>query len=175
MTRNERRARARDAIEWTALAVVFFIALGFLLYLEFHEPETAPAAPAAVPVQTRVVTRPAEELPEPAPVIEEPEVLEPELHSLGEFKITHYCPCPKCCGEWADGITYTGTTATEGRTIAVDPKVIPLGSRVVIDGQEYIAEDIGGAIKGSRIDVFMDDHHAALVAGVKKTEVFIYE
>ena len=50
---------------------------------------------------------------------------------LGEFKLTAYCPCMKCCGK-TDGITATGTTATEGRTIAVDPRVIPYGSTVTI-------------------------------------------
>ena len=102
--------------------------------------------------------------------------------SLGEFKITHYCACSKCCGKdetdpWY-GITATGTRATEGRTIAVDPKVIPYGTEVTIryqDGTEhtYISEDCGGAIKGNRIDVYMDGHEAALVEGVKYGEVFI--
>jgi 3D (Asp-Asp-Asp) domain-containing protein len=131
-----------------------------------------------------------EPMPEPAAVVEQDEGrlpgddipateyavwTGPELVSLGEFTLTHYCPCELCCGEWADGITYTGTTATEGRTIAVDPDVIPLGSTVVIDGHEYIAEDIGGAIRGNRIDIFMRDHLVALMAGVKTAEVFIYE
>lgn len=125
-----------------------------------------------------------EPLPVEPPVVEtvatpEPVVLTevveeaPELANLGEFKITHYCACAKCCGEWADGITFTGTTATAGRTIAVDPNVIPLGSVVVVDGVEYVAEDIGGAIKGNRIDIFMDSHDAALTGGVKTAEVFM--
>lgn len=106
--------------------------------------------------------------------VEEPQ--EPE--SIGTFKVTAYCPCEKCCGKWADGITATGTRATEGRTIAVDPKVIPYGTEVTIryeDGTEhtYTAEDCGGAIKGNRIDVYMESHEAALVAGVKYGEVFI--
>ena len=88
-------------------------------------------------------------------------------------KATAYCPCSKCCGKWADGITYTGTKATQGRTIAVDPKVIPLGTKVLIDGQIYIAEDIGGGIKGNRIDVFFDCHNEALKWGVKKLEIEI--
>lgn len=50
---------------------------------------------------------------------------------LGEFRLTAYCPCMKCCGK-TDGITSTGTTAAEGRTIAVDPRVIPYGSAVTI-------------------------------------------
>ena len=83
---------------------------------------------------------------------------------LGTFTVTHYCPCEICCGK-TDGITFTGTQATEGRTVAVDPDVIPLGSTVVIDGQEYIAEDVGGAIRGLRIDKYMDSHQEALNAG----------
>jgi len=78
--------------------------------------------------------------------------------SLGEFKLTGYCPCSYCCGEWADGITATQTKATEGRTIAVDPKIIPLGSHVYINGHEYIAEDTGSAINEKRIDIYYDNH-----------------
>lgn len=107
----------------------------------------------------------AEEEPEPE--------LEPETTDLGEFKLTAYCTCGKCCGEWADGTTYTGTQATAGRTVAVDPKVIPLGSTVIINGDEYIAEDIGGAIKGNRIDVLLDTHQEALQFGVQYADVTI--
>lgn len=103
------------------------------------------------------------------PHITEVETESPE--SLGMFKLTAYCACPKCCGEWADGITYTGTKATEGRTVAVDPDVIPLGSSVYINGHEYVAEDIGGAIQGGRVDIFFDSHADALDFGVQYAEV----
>ena len=137
---------------------------------------------------------PPEEVDEPDVVVpEEPEVLpepepeapaEPALISLGSFKVTHYCPCKKCCGKDPDhpayGITASGTVATAGRTIAVDPDVIPYGTEVLVryeDGTEhtYIAEDCGGAIDGNRLDVYMDSHQDALVAGVKTAEVFIYD
>lgn len=94
-----------------------------------------------------------------------------DYRSLGEFVITHYCDCQKCTLD-GDGITATGTQATEGRTIAVDPEVIPYGTMVVIDGHTYIAEDCGGAIKGNRIDIYMNSHEEALQAGVKTVEVF---
>lgn len=198
MTRYEKRA-IRDLVEYVILAIVFLACFGFVFYLEFHdepeehiEPEVVeqkvvaePApikATALVPLEAPVerVEPPAE----PEPVATEyaafPE--EEALVSLGEFKITHYCPCPKCCGKsesdpWY-GITSTGTKATEGRTIAVDPKVIPYGTDVLLryaDGTEAIftAEDCGGAIKSKRIDVFMDSHQAALVEGVKYAEVFL--
>ena len=113
---------------------------------------------------------------------ESPEEPEKEIISLGEFKLTHYCPCKKCCGKEPDhpayGITSTGTAATEGRTIAVDPDVIPYGTEVIVcyaDGTTvtYIAEDCGGSIKGNRLDVYMDSHEAALIAGVKFADVYI--
>ncbi len=106
-----------------------------------------------------------------APNETEPGATEPEPESLGTFCLTAYCACPACCGEWADGYTYTGTVATAGRTIAVDPDVIPLGSSVLINSQEYIAEDIGGAIQGDRIDIFFDSHADALEFGIQYAEV----
>lgn len=98
----------------------------------------------------------------------------PQMVSLGDFRITAYCPCAKCCGK-SDGITATGTQATQGRTIAVDPNVIPYGTTVYIDGVEYIAEDCGGAIKGNRVDLYFDSHADALEYGVQTKELYIME
>ena len=53
-------------------------------------------------------------------------------------------------------LTSTGAIAEEGRTIAVDPSIIPYGSIVLINGNEYVAQDCGGAIKGNKIDIFVD-------------------
>lgn len=98
-----------------------------------------------------------------------------DLISLGEFKFTAYCTCPICCGKnSAAGLTRSGTTPTEGRTISVDRRVIPLGTTVVIDDHEYIAEDTGSAIKGNKIDLFIDSHQRALQYGVQYHEVFVY-
>ena len=97
------------------------------------------------------------------------------LRPLGVFHITHYCQCSICCGPWANGITSTGVTATTNRTIAVDPTVIPYGSKVVINGQVYVAEDCGGAIKNNRIDIYMGSHAEALNSGVFDVEVYLLE
>lgn len=97
-----------------------------------------------------------------------------DLTYLGNFKLTFYCPCSICCGAFSNGITATGTTATQGRTIAVDKKKIPLGSQVYIEGYGWFtAEDTGGAIKGNRIDIFMSSHQAALNAGVQHANVYV--
>ena len=98
---------------------------------------------------------------------------------LGEFTITAYCACVTCCGK-TDGITATGTTAAEGRTIAVDPRVIPYGSTVTLyfaDGTShtYTAEDCGGAIRENRIDVFFADHQTAREFGVQTAYVYMEE
>ena len=100
----------------------------------------------------------------------QPQIVLDEISTIGEFSITHYCSCEKCCNK-SDGITATGTVATEGRTIAVDPEVIPLGSEVLIDGVTYIAEDIGGSIKGNRIDIFVSSHSEAINRGKITREV----
>lgn len=97
---------------------------------------------------------------------------------IGEYTLTAYCACSKCCGVWANGYTATGTWATEGRTIAVDPKVIPYGSRVLLiwpDGTQhtYTAEDCGGDVNGNHIDVFFNDHQAARIFGVQSAMAYL--
>lgn len=93
---------------------------------------------------------------------------------LGNFKITHYCACTKCCGLNAQGITASGKRVEANKTIAVDPSVIKLGSKVYIDGYGYMeAQDTGSAIKGNIIDVYVDDHQEALKMGVQYKDVFL--
>lgn len=112
-------------------------------------------AAAGVPIETARVLATAE-------VPEETAAPEPDRECLGTFTLTAYCSCKKCCGKWSGGPTYSGVMPQEGRTIAVDPRVIPLGSRVYIDGYgEFIAEDTGSSIKGNRIDIYMGSHTAA--------------
>lgn len=119
------------------------------------------------------------EVPEVKPEVEE----ELSLVSLGEFKLTAYCSCKKCCGKWANNrpldengneIVYgsIGERLTAGYSIAVDPDVIPYGTEVVINEKTYKAQDCGGAIKGNEIDVYFDDHENALEFGVQYAEVF---
>lgn len=99
------------------------------------------------------------------------------LVSLGEYKLTAYCACKKCCDkEPTDpnyGITAYGYQATAGRTIAVDPKLIPIGTEVIINGHTYVTEDVGGAIKENRIDIYFNTHQEALDFGVQYADVYI--
>lgn len=91
---------------------------------------------------------------------------------IGEFTITAYCGCNKCCGK-SDGITSTGVKAKANHTIAVDPKVIPYQSKVVINGMEYTAEDCGGGIRGKHIDIYFKSHDEALDFGRQKAKVYL--
>jgi len=89
------------------------------------------------------------------------------------YTITAYCPCSACCGKWSDGYTATGKRAlAKNRIIAVDPKVIPLHSKVYIEGLGYYyAEDTGSAIKWNKIDILFDSHNEALEFGVQYLKV----
>lgn len=95
------------------------------------------------------------------------------LKPLGTFRITHYCPCSICCGPWGDGITSTGVIAVTNHTIAVDPDQIPYGSKVVINGQVYVAEDCGGAIRENCIDIYVATHEEGENRGVYYTDVYL--
>ena len=97
---------------------------------------------------------------------------------LGSFEITAYCT-GTCCSS-GTGITASGTVATVGRTIGVDPDLIPLGSTVKIffqDGTEHIykAEDTGSAIQGNIIDLLCESHESALQFGRQTCRVYVEE
>ena len=87
---------------------------------------------------------------------------------------TAYCPCSKCCGQYSNGITANGMKAGYG-VVAVDPKVIPLGTKLYVEGYGYcIAADTGGAIKGNRIDLCYGTHSQALASGFGHVNVKVY-
>lgn len=88
------------------------------------------------------------------------------------FTLTAYCPGECCNGKWV------GTTAI-GKPIsyfldrninicAVDPRVIPLYSKIIYNGKVYLCVDTGGAIKGRRIDILFPTHEEATKFGVKR-------
>lgn len=86
---------------------------------------------------------------------------------------TAYCPCAKCNYPYYGAPSYIGLPLGYG-IIAVDPKVIPMGSKLYVEGYgEGIAADQGGAIKGNRIDLCFNTHQAALDYGIKTVKVTI--
>lgn len=97
---------------------------------------------------------------------------------LGVFEITGYCNDEKCTekniGDKGYGITKSGKVAKWG-TVATDIKVIPLGTKLKIEGFDTIfeASDIGGAIKKNKIDIWFPTHQDALNWGRQKRKVWI--
>ena len=92
-----------------------------------------------------------------------------------EFYVSATAYTASCAG--CSGITATGINlkANPGlKVIAVDPNVIPLGSKVYVEGYGYaVAGDTGGAIKGNKIDLFVANHSDAIAFGRKQVKVTI--
>ena len=99
----------------------------------------------------------------------------PQIKILKDVKLTAYCKEPHAhiCNNGDASNTATMIAPTVGRTIAVDPKVIPYGARVTINGKAYIAEDTGGDIKGNRIDILFETHQEALEFGIQYADVVV--
>ncbi len=93
------------------------------------------------------------------------------------FEITAYDPSPISTGKWAKyKKTKTGTTPNSLRTVAVDPKVIPLGSLLYIEGIGWrVAEDTGRLIKGKIIDIYFDKYREAKQFGRKRIKVYYFK
>lgn len=159
-------------------AVLLTLPLLIASYLDNMPTETfKPIVVEAEPVEAAVITPVIEPTVAAAPT-------EPEPVYLGEFKLTAYCSCSKCCGVWAEDrpldeygneivIGSTGEVLRSNYSIAVDPDVIPYDSIVIINGTEYEAQDTGGAINGNRIDVYFNSHEEALEFGVQVADVYL--
>ena len=91
---------------------------------------------------------------------------------MGTFKCTAYCPCESCSDDFGRR-THSGTTAESGRTVAVDPDVIDIGSKVKIGKHTYVAEDTGGRVVGDTIDIFFDTHEEVEDFEVKYRQVYV--
>lgn len=168
MTEAARRRIRLIKIQWLLiLALIVALIISFVTRPSASVPDKPESSPVRV------------EAPEPIT-----ETAAPELIELGEFKTTAYCTCVKCCGIWSAehpsrvGTDYvqrtkSSTIPTADRTVSVDPDVIPLGTVLIIDGHEYIAEDTGSAVKGNVIDIYFDSHELAVEYGVQMKTIYI--
>ena len=112
-----------------------------------------------------------------------------EYKDVIEATATAYCLCQKCCGKTPShpyyGYTASGIKIVPGtgiKVIAVDPNVIPLGTKVYVDGLngawDYgyaVAADTGSAIKNLKIDLYMDTHSEALSWGRRSVNIYVVE
>jgi 3D (Asp-Asp-Asp) domain-containing protein len=98
------------------------------------------------------------------------------------MEVTAYCPCTKCCGPKAQGITASGkhVSYNAGRFVAADTKQLPFGTKLLIPGYTTGATpveviDRGGAIKGNKLDLFFPTHQQALQWGRQHVMVTVIE
>ena len=92
---------------------------------------------------------------------------------LGEFTITGYCGCDTCSG--GHNLTYSGTVPKANHTLSADLTLLPIGSKVWIDGIIYTVEDMGGNVNGNIVDIFYDNHEDAISHGTTTSEVYLIE
>ena len=86
---------------------------------------------------------------------------------------TAYDGCYECNKPYYGQPSYMGLPLARG-IVAVDPMVIPMGTKLYVEGYgEAIAADQGGAIKGNRVDLYFDTHQQALNYGMKTVKVTI--
>lgn len=133
------------------------------------EPETIVDEPDPEPIEAEPAPEPEQEpepelTPEPAPA----------MHLFDRCRITHYCPCAQCCGA-AGQATASGVMPQVNHTVANN--VLPYGTRVMINGTEYVVEDCGGdsMADGRTFDIFVSDHQTALNLGMYYADVYISE
>ena len=103
---------------------------------------------------------------------------QPEEWEKIKMRVTAYCPCPRCCGEYSDGITACGYEIQPGDTFVAADRRYPFGTEMLIPGysnnRPVKVLDRGGAIKGNRLDVFFATHEEALQWGVQYLEVNVH-
>jgi 3D (Asp-Asp-Asp) domain-containing protein len=114
----------------------------------------------------------------PAAMIAIPKIT--KAHHTVKMIVTAYCPCPKCCGPDAMGLTASGKDVTynNGHFVAAD-KSFAFGTNLIIpgynDGKPVEVIDRGGAIKGNKLDVFFPTHEEALQWGRRTIEVTVID
>lgn len=131
--------------------------------------------PAVAPEEPEVVYEFAEN-PNEEMLIEQ--ALLAQANVIKNCRVTYYCaePYEHICG-YGLGITATGQKCVPDAMVAVDKSVIPLHSQVLVDFGDgeiycYVAEDVGGAIKGNHIDIMVATHEEALRRGSHTATVY---
>lgn len=181
MSKRQQRRKARD--QWFRrmflVALLMGLAMGFVFgRCSAIVRDSAPDATIEQDQLTAVIPDVTLE-PVETPLVEEP--AEPEPVLLGSFRVTAYCSCEKCCGEWAknrsNGIVY-GAAGVELKAGVSCASPLPLGTVVEVEGLgEYIVQDrpaqwVIDKYGENQIDIYFDSHEAASAFGLKQLNVY---
>ena len=175
---GSRDVTIKDIARFTLIGALLALAV----LLAYHFEATAKTPEITTDKPTEAVT---ELTTEESPTVEETTEIElttvkyediPKLTELGTFKLTGYCICQQCCGKTPDhpayGITKSGAKAEPGKTVGVDPNIIPLGTELYINGDYYIAQDTGD-FSGKIIDICVASHEEAQNFDTRYAKVFL--
>lgn len=179
-TATQRAKRNQWFRRMFTVALLMGLAMGFVFgRCSAIVREPAPDAPIESDQLTAVIPDVTLE-PVETPLVEEP--AEPEPVLLGSFRITAYCSCEKCCGEWAknrpNGIVY-GAVGVELKAGVSCASPLPLGTVVEVEGLgEYIVQDrpaqwVIDKYGENQIDIYFDNHEAASAFGLKQLNVYL--
>lgn len=182
MSKRQQRRKARD--QWFRrmflVALLMGLAMGFVFgRCSAIVREPAPDATIEQDQLTAVIPDVTLE-PVETPLVEES--VEPEPVLLGSFRVTAYCSCEKCCGEWAknrpNGIVY-GAAGVELKAGVSCASPLPLGTVVEVEGLgEYIVQDrpaqwVIDKYGENQIDIYFGNHEAASAFGLKQLNVYL--
>lgn len=182
MSKRQQRHKARD--QWFRrmflVALLMGLAMGFV-FGRCSAIVREPAPDATIEQDQLTAVTPDVTLePVETPLVEEP--AEPEPVLLGSFRVTAYCSCEKCCGEWAknrpNGIVY-GAAGVELKAGVSCASPLPLGTVVEVEGLgEYIVQDrpaqwVIDKYGENQIDIYFDNHEAASAFGLKQLNVYL--
>lgn len=182
MSKRQQRRKARD--QWFRrmflVALLMGLAMGFV-FGRCSAIVREPAPDATIEQDQLTAVTPDVTLePVETPLVGEP--AEPEPVLLGSFRITAYCSCEKCCGEWAknrpNGIVY-GAAGVELKAGVSCASPLPLGTVVEVEGLgEYIVQDrpaqwVIDKYGENQIDIYFDNHEAASAFGLKQLNVYL--
>lgn len=181
--REERRKRLNQRFRrMFAVALLMGFIIGFVVGKLTANAEEIPVTDTAPEVMTTIL--PSVTFP-PDPVIPEPEEsATPEKVCLGEYRITAYCACEKCCGEWAKnrpGGIVVGAAGIELVAGVSCASPLPFGTVVEVEGLgTYIVQDrtaswVAEKYDNKVIDIYFDSHEAACEFGLKYANVYVEE
>lgn len=182
MSKRQQRRKTRD--QWFRrmflVALLMGLAMGFV-FGRCSATVREPASDATIEQDQLTAVIPDVTLePVEPPLVEES--VEPEPVLLGSFRVTAYCSCEKCCGEWAknrpNGIVY-GAAGVELKAGVSCASPLPLGTVVEVEGLgEYIVQDrpaqwVIDKYGENQIDIYFDNHEAASAFGLKQLNVYL--